>query len=395
MLRVAQEELSKAEWADADRVRHAACVSVWTRWVIWVASMAEAAYRPELDGGTYLPFIVIHVILVSYNGLVHRRLVLGKRVTWPWVLGLSVIDVTLITASIVSDGGFDNFHYLAYYPVLALFAVICPSFILSLACTTAVATLYGTLCLTLGPGLELGTGDEVVLIARLMAMYAVFAGVNTIARYERARRDRSAERERALLQERVEISQIIHDTAAQSAYVLGLGMDTARMLAGQSNEELNKTLAAASMLSKSIIWELRRPIDGGLIFEGNELGQTLRTHTERFGSIASVSVEMALLGEEPPLPVETRSRLFTIAHNALSNALLHSSADRVRVTLDFRGNFILLSVSDNGIGLPDDGAERGRGITGMRADAERMGGRLILGPAAPEGGTVVTCEVPR
>ena len=394
-LRAVRVQFSTGEWADADGVRHAAHVSVWGRWVVWAAVLAEAAYRPELQGGTYVPFIVLHVVLLIYNGLVHRRLALGRKVIWPWVLGLSVIDFAIITASIVSNGGFYNFHYLFYYPALALFAVICPSFHLSLACTTAVAALYGVLCLTAGPGLELGAGDEVVLIARLTAMYAVFAAVNVTVRYERGRRSRAAERERALLQERVELSQIIHDTAAQSAYVLGLGIDTARMLAGQSNEELNETLEAASMLSKSIVWELRRPIDGGLIFEGTELGQALKAHSERFGSIASVSVEMVQLGDEPPLPVETRSRLFTVAHNALANALLHSRADRVWVTLDFRGDSILLSVSDNGVGLPGGHAEIGRGFAGMRTDADRMGGRLILGQAGPEGGTVVTCEVPR
>ena len=253
---------------------------------------------------------------------------------------------------------------------------------------------YGVWCLTQGSGLDFAADDEVVLTARLAAMYGVVVAVIVVARYERTRRRRSGERERALLQERVELSQTIHDTAAQSAYVLGLGIDMARILAEESNAELNETLAAASMVSKSLIWELRRPIDGGLIFGGTELGKTLGVHTERFGSIASVSVEVVQLGDEPPLPVETRSRLFSVAHNALANALLHSRADRVQVTLEFRGDLVLLSVSDDGVGLPDDYFERGRGFAGMQADAKRMGGRLLVGPAGPEGGTAVTCEIP-
>ena len=31
-------------------------------------------------------------------------------------------------------------------------------------------------------------------------------------------------------------------------------------------------------------------------------------------------------GTEPPLTVETRARLFSIAHNALTNAFLHARA---------------------------------------------------------------------
>ena len=387
------ESLESAR-ADTEGLRYAAWVSVWARWVIWVAVMVEAVYQPELNGGTYIPFILLHVVVVGCNAWVHRRLASGKRVTWSWVLFLSITDFVIITASIVSDAGFDNFHYLAYYPALALVAAICPSFVLSIVWTTAVAAFYGVWCLTQGSGFDFAAHDEVVLSARLVAMYGVVVAVNVVARFERTRRRRSGERERALLQERVELSQAIHDTAAQSAYVLGLGIDMARILAEESNEELNETLAAASMVSKSLIWELRRPIDGGLIFGGTELGKTLRVHTERFGSIASVSVEVVQLGDEPPLPVETRSRLFSVAHNALANALLHSRADRVEVTLEFRGDLVRLSVSDDGVGLPDDYFERGRGFAGMQADAKRMGGRLLVGPAGPEGGTAVTCEIP-
>ena len=43
------------------------------------------------------------------------------------------------------------------------------------------------------------------------------------------------ERERALDRERMELSQTIHDTAAQSAYMIGLGIDTAKALAGDGD----------------------------------------------------------------------------------------------------------------------------------------------------------------
>ena len=380
--------------ADTEGVQYAAWVSVWARWAIWVVVMVEAVYQPELNGGTYVPFILLHVMVIGCNAWVHRLLASGKRVTWSWVLVLSSIDFVIITTSIVSDAGFDNFHYLVYYPALALVAAICPSFVLSLLWTSVVAAFYGVWCLTVGTGLDFAANDEVVLSARLLAMYGVVVLVNVVARYERIRRRRLGERERALLQERVELSQAIHDTAAQSAYMLGLGIDMARRLAAESNEELKETLAAASLVSKSLIWDLQRPIDGGLIFGGMELGQALRVHTERFGNIAGVSVEVVQSGDEPPLPVETRSRLFSVAHNALANALLHSGADRVRVTLEFRGDLVSLSVSDNGVGLPDDYSERGRGFAGMRAQAERMGGRLLAGRAGPDGGTTVRCEIP-
>ena len=92
--------------------------------------------------------------------------------------------------------------------------------------------------------------------------------------------------------------------------------------------------------------------------------------------------------------METRSRLFSIAHNALTNAFLHAQASKVEVRLDFEADGIRLSVSDDGVGLPDDYAERGRGFSGMRAEAERLGGRLIVETGGRDEGTTVTCETP-
>ena len=111
----------------------------------------------------------------------------------------------------------------------------------------------------------------------------------------------------------------------------------------------------------------------------------LWSHTETFTKVRSVPAGISQSGTEPPLAVETRSRLFSIAHNALTNAFRHAEAGRVEVRLDFE---------DDGIGLPDDYAERGRGLSGMRADAERLGGRLIVETGGRDGGATVMCEMP-
>ena len=248
--------------------------------------------------------------------------------------------------------------------------------------------------LVVHPGIDLASGEEKALVGRIAAMYAVVACVSLVSRFERVRRQRSAERERELNRERIELSQAIHDTAAQTAYMVSMGIHRAMGMAGCANEELAKTLAATSSLSRAVSWELRRPIDEGQLFEGRELGRVLWSHTDHFSKTAAIPAEMFQTGTEPPLAVETRSRLFSIAHNALTNAFLHAGAGRVEVRLDFESGVLRLSVSDDGVGLPDDYTERGRGFRGMEADAERLGGRLIVETGGPGGGTNVTCEMP-
>ena len=384
----------RAVRADPDVMLYAARVSVWARWLGWLVAVFQLAYRPGLWYATDKEYLFLSVPLLAFNGFVHYRLRRDRAVTWRWLLFLSGMDIALITAAVIIGGDFHLFSYVTYYPALALFAVVFASLWLSLVWATMAGAIYAVVSLTVGPGLDFDAGQEKALLFRVVAMYAVVASVSLIARFERVRRQESSERERELLRERIELSQAIHDTAAQTAYMIGLGIRKAMRLAGGSNEELAATLAATASLSKAAIWELRRPIDEGHLFEGRELGRVLWSHTETFERVASTPAEMLQSGTEPPLAVETRARLFSIAHNALTNAFLHAGAGRVEVRLDFGADSIRLSVSDDGGGLPEDYAERGRGFRGMRADAERLGGRLIVETGGLNGGTTVTCEIP-
>ena len=388
------KRFSPAIWADPDVVPYAARVSVWGRWFIALVSAFEIAYRPDFWHPDGWGFVLLMVPLVAVNGLVHFRLWTNRPVTWRWMLLLSAMDIALATSSISVGPGFDSYVFVAYYPALALFAVVFTSLWLSLAWTTLAAVAYAFVSLTVGAGLDIDAGDEKVLLGRLAAMYAMVLCVSLITRFERTRGQTAVDRERQLQEERIELSQTIHDTTAQTAYLISLGIDRARELVGKSNEELVAALDATAALSRSAMWELRRPITAGHIFEGRELGRVLWSHSATFERITAVPARMSQSGTEPPLATEVRARLFSLAHNALTNAFLHARPGRVEVKLDFEADHIRLSVSDDGVGLPDDYAERGRGFDGMRAVAEQLGGALIVESGAGGAGTTIACVVP-
>ena len=381
--------------SDPDVVRYAAGVSVWGRWFIWLVTVVQFVYRPGFwyyEG--HPEYLFLLVPWAALNGLVHYRLLTNRSVSWRWLLLSSAQDLVLITVGIILQRGFEGFIFLAYYPSLALFVLVFSSLWLGLAWATMTAAVYTIVCLTVGLGLDLVAGDEKVLLARLAAMYALVLCVSLVVRFERTRRQAAVERERALQLERIELSQAIHDTAAQTAFMIGLGIDAAKQVAGDANEELTARLDATSRLSKTAVWQLRHPIDMGSIFEGSELGWTLDSHVATFRTITSVSAELTQNGVEPPLSIEAKSQLFTIAHNALANAFRHAGASRVLVDLDFGRDELRLSVSDDGVGLPDDYEERGHGFENMRTYAGRLGGRLIVEPRGPVGGASVTCVMP-
>ena len=62
--------------------------------------------------------------------------------------------------------------------------------------------------------------------------------------------------------------------------------------------------------------------------------------------------------------------------------------------MEFVDDAIRLSVSDDGVGLPEDFEDRGYGFGNMRADAERMGGWLETGDNESGQGTRVACVIP-
>ena len=383
---------------DPDGLRYIATISVRAHWFVIAVLFFELVYRPYLYFGVarYAPFPLLLLVLIGFNGYIHYRLLPNRPITWHWPVALYALDVFLVSAAAaLSDGFSHSFHHLFYYPALAGLAVLFNSFRLNMVWVTMTSVVYVAISLTVGNGIDTQAGDEKALLARIAVMYAVVAAVNLATRFEQNRWKQAVERERALERERIELSQAIHDTAAQSAYMIGLGIDTAKALAGDADPELTATLEATSRLSRSIILELRHPINMGGIYEGRELSRTLSSHASSFTNVTSVPVEMTHTGVEPPLSVEARSLLFSIAHNTLTNAYRHAEANRVTIDLEFDEKDSRLSVSDDGVGLPDDYAERGNGFANMSRAAERLGGRLVVEQRGAMGGATVTSVIPR
>ncbi len=395
---VVDEPRRPTDWTGADDLLYGVRISVYVRWLLLLAWFAQMNYRPNFADPNYVPNTLFAATLLALNGYTHYRILTNRTVTWRWMLALSVMDATMITAGLAVSSSFQNSFFVLYYPALAMFAVVFTSPKISFLWVTGIAAAYAAMSLLVEPVVDFGIKEEKILFTRIAVMYGVVGAVNLVSRFERIRRREAVERERELHRERIELSQTIHDTIAQSTYMIGLGLETARELADSreegSRDKLLAALSATHAVSKSTMWELRRPIDMGAIFEGQELGRVLRSHASTFATITSIPVDVTQSGVEPQLPTTTRGLLFSIAHNAMTNALRHAQAKKVTISLDFGEHGLRISIADDGVGLPEDYAERGAGFRNMRADAERMGGRLEAAPGASGRGATVTCAVP-
>ena len=379
---------------DPAELHYGALISVWVRWFWVIGGLVEINY-PAGYLDRYYSLNMLYVLTPALvNGYLHLRLRRGGNIPVAWLIGMSAFDVLLTSFSVSVSGGFDSKFYHGYFLALALFAVIFTSVRLSCAWATLVAAVYMTISCTVRPGLDLAANDEKDLFVRILLMYGLTCAVSLIAHYERVQRRGAVVREQRLQQERIELSQTIHDTVGQSAYMIGMGIDNARVLAGAASPELDRSLEATGKLTRSAMWSLRHPIDVGVIFDGQALGTTLSSHAATFTSITSIPAEARQMGDEPPLAVSTRSALFSIAHNAMTNVLRHAEAGRVEIALVFERDWLSLSVSDDGRGLPEEYERHGHGFRNMRSAAERLGGALEVTTNEDGVGTAVVCRVP-
>ncbi len=91
--------------------------------------------------------------------------------------------------------------------------------------------------------------------------------------------------------------------------------------------------------------------------------------------------------------------IYRVAQESLSNAIRHSGATRIRVSLIVDNNLVRLAISDNGRGFdsknvsPSSNAGR-IGILGMKESVEYIGGRFEIDTGSGQGTVVkVTCPV--
>lgn len=87
----------------------------------------------------------------------------------------------------------------------------------------------------------------------------------------------------------------------------------------------------------------------------------------------------------------TANHLYRIAQEALQNAVKHAHAKNITITLERHGRSIVLSIADDGAGMPPHTGKSGMGLNNMRMRARLITGRLEIS-RRKNGGTVVLCE---
>jgi signal transduction histidine kinase len=236
--------------------------------------------------------------------------------------------------------------------------------------------------------------DEELLC--LFAMHAAIALTNARL-YERSR-------ELSVLEERSRLARELHDAVSQKLFSIRARARAATVLlerdagrdsgqaTGHDTAQAAAEIEAVAALSAEAHAELRAVIDGLAPpdLEAAGLAESLRRYAVLAGRAHGVPVRFSAAA----LPaLEADAAIYRVAQEALHNALRHSGAREVSLSLSRTPRRVILEVADDGSGFDPGLPSGGLGLASMRERAKGACGALTIRSGAGSG-TRVRLAVP-
>ncbi len=251
-------------------------------------------------------------------------------------------------------------------------------------------------------------GVAVGLAAWLLFLLAGSELIRNRRAFTQASRQRAVEEQRSAdeadrrraSEERLGIARELHDVVAHSLSLINVQAGVALELMDRRPEQVRTALTAIKQASRdaladvqSVLDALRRPGEEAPRAPAPSLRDVagLIQRAEATGLTVDTQVTADLTG----LPSGTDAAGYRIVQEALTNAVRHAHASRVRVRIAGQDGDLVIVVDDDGDEPPGDPAagRTGSGIRGMTERAAALGGQLVAGPK-PGGGFAVLARLP-
>jgi len=202
----------------------------------------------------------------------------------------------------------------------------------------------------------------------------------------------------AVLEERTRIAREFHDTLEQELVAITIQLEIVAAQFDESPHMARQTLEMARNVTRRSLDEARRSVWDlrSHLLQNNNLPTAVSEVTKLMSASARVpiSVETSGVPRKLPLPVETN--LLRIVQEGLANAMKHSHATHVEVSLVYEPDKVRVRIIDDGVGFE---TERNAGVFGghfglldMKERTEKIGGGFTL-ISAPGQGTEIRVEV--
>jgi signal transduction histidine kinase/ligand-binding sensor domain-containing protein len=240
--------------------------------------------------------------------------------------------------------------------------------------------------------------------ATLVFLVVAASGMALVYGVFRARSQRAAERMQARfdaeLRERTRLARDLHDTLLQGFTGITLQLQAVHDSLLKSPKEAETSLARILELAdvslrdvRSMVWDMRAPE-----LDRNDLGTALEEAAHTAIGAAAITLGFAVEGKSHRLPLDIETTVLRVGREAVANAVKHSGATTIGVTLSYEPSRVSMHVRDNGSGFDPatvDASNNGGhwGVKGMRERATRAGGTLSIDGMTGRG-TVLSLSVP-
>jgi nitrate/nitrite-specific signal transduction histidine kinase len=191
------------------------------------------------------------------------------------------------------------------------------------------------------------------------------------------------------------IAQEMHDTLAQNIAYLRLKLDqfSTDNVLGEI-EIIREDLARMRDIADEAYQQVRGTLDKLHISSMKELPDLVQEHVQRMQETTAISIQYATRGLPYPLSPQVKRQVFFIIKEALSNAITHSSAKNIYLSVAWDGPEIIATISDDGRGFQTQAVRDGHyGLEIMRERAEDIFGNIEI-TSKENTGTQVTLRVP-
>jgi signal transduction histidine kinase len=221
-----------------------------------------------------------------------------------------------------------------------------------------------------------------------------------IAKLEAAQRELEAARQKdvelAALRERERLARDLHDSLGHALAVMAVQLEAIQRLYKVDPQRGSEHVDELKALARRSMDDLRRSLDGlrasGLSEQA--LTEALQTLSIETGQRANLQIQCRVAAEADVLSPAITETLWRVAQESLANVEKHAQARQVELGLEVQPEAIVLSISDDGVGL-SRAAENQRGhygLRGMRERVESLGGTLTVNGAGS--GTRVEARLP-